>query len=380
MVKVALVQRICPPYRLAVFRNLAKKIGLTVYYGKGLSRGSYQNAKVISGFCARKLFTLGFRVKIGERDYYLSCFPYILWYLYKDRPQVIITEGTTNIINNLFLIPYCRLRGIKIIWWDGGRDIRIPARGMRKLLDFLVGFLVKRANACIAYGRIGRQYLASLGFPAEKIFIAQNTIDISDIEKDIEKYNEGALEKARRKYNLGQKRVILYAGAIEPRRKIEDLLMAFEEVKTKLNVALLLIGDGYHREDIQRFIDRRKINDVHMLGRIVKGAGLYFLLSDILVLPGWSSLAINQAMAYGKPVITVAYGGPEYELVEDGKTGFIAERGNVPQLSSLIWKVLSNEKLSRGMGREGRSKIIREVSVDNMIDGIVKAIEFRQGI
>ena len=376
MIKVGLIQRICPHYRVAVFRRLAEDIDLTLYYGKGQKVGANQNAKAIADFKNKYLFTIGFSLKWGIKNYYLSWFPFLLLHLFRDRPRVIITEGTTNIINNFFVIPYCRLTKTPVVWWDSGRNIRVPKSRLRKLFEPLVAYLIKQVDACITYGEIAQQYLISIGFPKERIFIAQNTIDISYVARDIQKYSAEVLKREREKLRLEDKKVILYVGAIERRKKIENLLISFKEIKTKYSqAALLIIGDGDYKDNIERFIKTRQIKDVYLLGRIVNKLGLYFLLCDILVLPGWNTLAINQAMAYGKPVITVPYGGPEYELVEEGKTGFIVERDNISQLFSAILKILNDDSLRKTMAINAQKRINNLANIDNMVKGIVKAVK-----
>ena len=101
---------------------------------------------------------------------------------------------------------------------------------------------------------------------------------------------------------------------------------------------------------------------------------MYFMLCDVLVLPGCSSLAINHAMHYGKPVITVAYGGPEYELIKNGENGFVFERGNEQKLKNAILKILTNEELRLKMGKCSLD-LMKEVSVENMVKNVFNAVQ-----
>jgi len=375
MIKVVLIQRVCPHYRVPIFKKLAQKVDLILYYGKGQKTGAVQNAKKIEGFKAKRLFTVAFNLKWGEKEYYISWFPFLIWSLIKDKPQVVITEGTTNIINNIFIIPYCKLVKIPIIWWDGGRDIRMVKSKIRMLIEPILRLLIKSSDIFIAYGKIAKEYIMSFGIPPEKIFIAQNTIDTSYIKEEISKYNDEILRKEKERLNLQGKKIILYVGAIEKRKKIENLLIAFKKIKTQYSdVVLLIIGDGDYKKNIEDFIKTYQLRDVYLLGRITERVGLYFMLSDVVVLPGWSSLAVNQAMAYGKPVITVPYGGPEYELVEDGKTGYIVERDNIEQLSFAILRILKDDNLRKIMWSNARAKINQVANVENMIEKIYEAI------
>ncbi|MFQ5909811.1 MAG: glycosyltransferase family 4 protein, partial [Thermoplasmata archaeon] len=86
-----------------------------------------------------------------------------------------------------------------------------------------------------------------------------------------------------------------------------------------------------------------------------------YSLCDIFVLPsrmeGWG-LAIMEAMAMRKPVVATRVGGIP-ELVKDGRTGYLADLGDVLGLSEAIRKLTENPSLREKMGREGR-RYVRE--------------------
>lgn len=60
MIKIALIQQVCAHYRIPVFRRLAKDVGLILYYGEGQRTGANQNAKIITGFKTKRLFSISF--------------------------------------------------------------------------------------------------------------------------------------------------------------------------------------------------------------------------------------------------------------------------------------------------------------------------------
>jgi glycosyltransferase involved in cell wall biosynthesis len=64
-------------------------------------------------------------------------------------------------------------------------------------------------------------------------------------------------------------------------------------------------------------------------------------------------------MARGKPVIGGAHGGAP-EVIDDGKTGYLVQHGDVPQLATSIETLLSDPALEREMGARGRERVNRE--------------------
>jgi glycosyltransferase involved in cell wall biosynthesis len=378
-VKVTLIQRICPHYRVPVFRRLAEEVDLTLYYGRGLKRGAQQNAAEITGFKSLRLPTIGRSINRGDRDHFITWFPTLIPRLIKDKPEVIIVGGATDLPNNLMVIPFAKLAGIPVIWWDAGRDISFPPGRLRTLVEPVIRLLIRNACACIAYGEMAREYLSSIGIAAGKIFVARNTMDIAGIDRDMKKYSDQELQAEKKRLKLTGKKILLYVGSLERRKKLNNLLRSFKDIREEIpDTALLIIGDGIYREDLEKFIKDHGIEDVNFLGRKVEDVGLYFLLGDIFIQPGWSSLALVEAMAYGKPVITVPYGGPEYEVVEDGITGIIIEKDDISGLTEEIRKLITDDERREKMGRAARDKL-KSRSMEGMVREMVRAVEYCYG-
>jgi phosphatidyl-myo-inositol dimannoside synthase len=70
-------------------------------------------------------------------------------------------------------------------------------------------------------------------------------------------------------------------------------------------------------------------------------------------------LVYLEAMARSKPVIGGAHGGAP-EVIDDGKTGYLVQHGDVPQLATSIETLLADPALGREMGARGRERINRE--------------------
>jgi phosphatidylinositol alpha-1,6-mannosyltransferase len=66
-----------------------------------------------------------------------------------------------------------------------------------------------------------------------------------------------------------------------------------------------------------------------------------------------------EAMARGKPVIGGAHGGAP-EVIDDGRTGYLVQHGDAPQLATSIETLLANPDLAREMGARGRERVNRD--------------------
>ncbi len=86
------------------------------------------------------------------------------------------------------------------------------------------------------------------------------------------------------------------------------------------------------------------------------------------------SMSILEAMAFRKPIIGSRIGGIP-EQIEDGKTGFLFETGNVRKLADKIMALASDKKLREKMGRIAREKIEREYPLDTHCNKLMGVYE-----
>jgi phosphatidyl-myo-inositol dimannoside synthase len=83
---------------------------------------------------------------------------------------------------------------------------------------------------------------------------------------------------------------------------------------------------------------------------------------DIFALPSRGEgfgLVYLEAMARGKAVIGGAHGGAP-EVIDDGRTGYLVQHGDAPQLATSIETLLANPELAREMGARGRERVNRD--------------------
>ena len=72
-----------------------------------------------------------------------------------------------------------------------------------------------------------------------------------------------------------------------------------------------------------------------------------------------------EAMARGKPVIGGAHGGAP-EVIDDGKTGYLVQHGDVPQLATSIETLLADPALAGEMGARGRERLNRRFQIQRV--------------
>ncbi len=153
----------------------------------------------------------------------------------------------------------------------------------------------------------------------------------------------------------------VYFGRISREKGVQTLLKAHQSSKTKL--PLKIVGTGPLLHEMQE-----KYPQAEYTGYKI-GDELYKLISEssFVVVPSeWyenCSMVVLEAMAMGKPVIGSKTGGIP-EQVEDGKTGFLFEMGNVEELVAKMSLLAGNAQLRRKMGKAARKKLELDYSLN----------------
>lgn len=378
-IKVAVFQRIIPHFRIPVFTELTSRETLetTIYYGKGTAHGGFRNAKDFSGLVPKRLCTVSIDFSFRNSDYQFVYHPSAIYHLIHDKYNVVVSEGATNLFNNLFLFTACRLSRKGFIWWGPG-VLHAKKSLIHRVFAPLEHYFIRHADACIAYSSAAGEFFSAVSGQPDKVFVAQNSIDDRKIRDGMERYRD-SVPKLRESLGLDNYRVILYTGTVIKRKRIDLLISSFARlVSNHPKTALLIMGVGDERTSLMEMVRGRKIPNITFLGSIWEEAPAYFMLADLFVLPSHGGLAINEAMAYGLPVIAADADGTSRDLVMDGITGFMIPEGDEVKLEETIELALSDDNHLKQMGQNAYELIEKSVNLKNMVDKMEEAILWAQ--
>ena len=159
------------------------------------------------------------------------------------------------------------------------------------------------------------------------------------------------------------KKTICYVGRLSHEKGIFTLIQAVKGIDANLKI----IGDGPLKDSAVREVNNRQIDNVRFLG-YVSGHALRAEIASSLVcvLPSEcyenNPRTIIEAFCLARPVIGARIGGIP-EQVDDGKTGFLFEIGNVEQLAEKMILLAGSAELRRKMGKSARQKLEKEYSL-----------------
>ncbi|MDG2059506.1 MAG: glycosyltransferase family 4 protein [Flavobacteriales bacterium] len=379
-IKVAISQRIIPHYRVPVFTEFSARqdISLTVFYGKSFKSGSQVNADSIINFNAKKLFTIMLNYKGAYGSSQLRVWhPFLIFHLIVGNYDVVIVEPSTNFYNNIFSFIYCKIFRKKFIWHESGSVPKKERPLFRRMIDPFLSIFIKGSNAFVTYNSYADKSLKrDFNIDSKKIFRAQNTIDTSNIDKEIKIFLPEVNSKKKELELLGFK-VALYIGGIEKRKKIENLIKAITHINNSgIPSKALIVGDGPDKDDLLNSLTAEdKLNTI-FAGKHIKEATLYVLLSDVVVLPSSGGLSVMTAFACKKPFVgseEIEHGGIK-DYVEDGINGFLVKENDIEDLESKLRKVFTDSNLYNELCKNSYNTS-KQITIANMVDGFENAIK-----
>ncbi|HEX3047388.1 MAG TPA: glycosyltransferase family 4 protein [Bacillota bacterium] len=212
-----------------------------------------------------------------------------------------------------------------------------------------------KIDRIIAPSKFYREKLLEFGFEPEKVIYLPNFLDARKITPNYE----------HREY-------FVFLGRLSEEKGVLTLVKAMENVNGSAGTRggkLLLIGTGPLEAEIRQYITWRGLTDRIQLTGYQSGTELQQLLKGAMfsVIPSeWyenSPYSVLEMMAYGKPVIGANIGGIP-ELIEDGRTGLVFEKGNSQELAEKITTLIEHPDLILEYGKNARMKLELEYNAE----------------
>jgi len=378
--KVAIVQRILAPYRVETFRRLAARpnIDLTVFHGAGIPSGQWHSVENPEGLRTRHLRAISRNLTFGDREYYLPLHPGLVPSLEHGRFDVVLTEGATNILDNIPLALWCRLRRVPLVVWDSGLHGSRPMSTARRIGEPVHSRILRGAAACVGYGDVSLDYFRSLGISPERMFLARNTLDLALLQRELEEWarRPTEIESIRSSLRLDGRKLILHVGSLYPNKALDPLLKAQAHLERDGEaVGLVIIGDGPDRQRLERLSTTLGCKAVRFLGKRTTDVAVYAMISDIAVIPTRATIAVNVMLAYGLPVVVAGDRGPEQEVIEAGFNGARVIPGDAADTERALRGWLNGEMVFANAD-EIRAKVLKTLDLERMVDGLESALVY----
>lgn len=251
----------------------------------------------------------------------------------------------------------------------------IKQRKINRFFNLLGKFTLKKADTI----RVGTNYekeklMKILGINNEKI-------NVIPVNSNLSKFKNINRESIRKKYLGGRfDKILLFSGRLVPQKDIPTLLKAFQVINQARNSTLLLIiGSGIQEKFLMNLAKELTIQDnVVFTGSIEHGKiPEYLAASDVYTISSifeGTCIAMAEAMASGRPVVTTKFAGA-FDLIVNGETGFIVEQKDYKAFADKVLYLLDNPEAARIMGEKAKKKAEELFSSNQNIDKVIKMWE-----
>ncbi|MCR5527412.1 MAG: glycosyltransferase family 4 protein [Lachnospiraceae bacterium] len=239
---------------------------------------------------------------------------------------------------------WCNKNHVPYISWSDGT--RYAERNIRFYQKIFRKYIVRKTAAFIASSTKTRENQIYLGADPERIYISELAIDIR-------RYGSAGR-------NYRHNGTLVAVGGLIERKGIDLLLNALSLIKNE-NWELHLVGEGPEKANLERRAEELGIAEKVIFKGFMSGDDLTaeYENAGIFVFPTREDcfgLVTLEAMCCGLPVIASKYADSSYDLIDEGKTGFIIDPFNSKAFSDSILKLLRDEKLANDMSVAGKEK------------------------
>lgn len=349
--KVLYLTTVPTPYKVAFFEELGKLCDLTVLFEN--KQVSYREKSwLINDFHNfTAIFLRGFNIK--DKKISVEAIRIIKNGNY-DRVIIGCYSTITQMIAQKYMIDH----KIPFIHSSDGGMIKKDSAVQKKLKSYFI----KNASAWLGTGKTTSEYLEYYGAKKDKIFSYPFTsISTNDILSDTDSID---LKKMlRHRLQMNEDKIVISVGQFIYRKGFDVLIKAAAKLSS---IGVYIIGGNPSKEYYQ-LKDELNANNVHFVEfKDKKGLSEYYRAADVFVLPTrediWG-LVINEAMAYGLPVITTNKCVAGIEMVEEGINGTIIIPDDVEELVKAMTYWTMNGKAT---GNIASLKKARQYTIEKM--------------
>ena len=222
-----------------------------------------------------------------------------------------------------------------------------------------------------------KREMAARGVPEEKLVVLPNGVHTALFQP---RERDAALEAS---LGLRGKTVIGYAGGLVDYEGLDLLLEAVAALKrqrtgpTGVDFHVVVVGDGHYEARLHALAERLGVLDVvTFTGRVPhEEVPAYLSLFDVAPFPRLplpvcemiSPIKPFESMASGKAVVVSSVAALT-EIVQDGTTGLVFEKGSAPDLARALGALLDSPELRFKLGESARTWVVNERDWSSVVD------------
>jgi len=174
--------------------------------------------------------------------------------------------------------------------------------------------------------------------------------------------------RTRDAFGLPDRLIVLYVGKLSPGKGFPVFVEAARRIATERPATVfVVVGEGSPPKATAG-------TDFRCLGpRPAADVAALYTVADIVVHPAvWPepfSRVLLEAGAFGKPVVGTSVGGTP-EVIRDGDTGILVERGDPEALARAVVRLLDDDQLRQRLGNNAQRFVTEHFSPDAVVGSL----------
>lgn len=303
-----------------------------------------------------------FRLHFKPSTPFLSFFLFVLYQIVTLKPDIILAFSRRPSILVLTIRALLFWRHTPIVLGNdtiASEALKVYVQNplVQKILQTQMRWLYPRATLILAPSETSKRDLVeNFRVAPERVRVLKNwtpVVTLPDASKEFDLVYVGRVDKVKQLSRLVEMTALL--------------------VKTLPKLRVVIVGDGNDMREVQR-VTREHHLEQHIkfvgfqtdIAFYLSRAKIFCLTSRFEGLP----IAALEAMAYGLPIVTLAYPGAA-ELVSHGETGYVC--ANADEFCAAIIQLLINDSLLARLGNQARALVQREHS-EQVLSDYVQAV------
>lgn len=381
--RVALIASHVIQYQDPFFRMLASApdIDLTVlfcstagaqpYLDKDMQTTLRWDLEMLQGYRHHFLRNLGF-----GQGYARLINPGILPSLFFARYDAVIFFIGWGTISSLMGIAACRMSGTPILLFGDSSHPPREDSAVRQVRAGLLRTLFAMTDGFLISGILNAEYYRHYGADPSRFFDVPWAIDNARF-MSASTFAPRERETMRAKMGIRpDQTAFVFSAKFIPRKDPLSLLHAVAGMRNRSRAALIFLGHGELRQEMERFADEHSLT-AHFAG-FVNQTELpkYYAAGDAFVLASTyepRGTVVNEAMACGLPLVVTDVYGAVGDIAQEGENTLTFSPGDVEALKSHLDRLVDDPELRSRMAQRSR-EIISGWSYERGVEGVREAL------
>ena len=284
----------------------------------------------------------GVRIFDLKSNRVLSSLPSLIRYLKENRPNALLSAQTH--VNILALWARFLAKSFTKIVISERNNLTAVARNAAQIKEcfrpIVARLFYSRADRIVAVSHGVAEDLAKVTkLPIESIQVIYNPVNTPEL------YLKAEVTLGHPWFVPDAPPVLLSVGRLAPQKDYQTFILAFDQLRMKLNIRLMILGEGPQRVFLQKLTRELGIDELTAFPGIVENPFSYMSRAAVFVLSSaWEGFGnvLVEAMACGTPVVSTDCPSGPSELLQGGKYGPLVPVGDPEALAKAIEAVLES--------------------------------------